>query len=69
MLHKPCIASCSRKQDTLTGRVWIERGPAQLFLEPNVVAVGAKASAYALESHQYIRLQVGAREWQGTAAK
>ena len=39
--------------------MWIECGPGQLFLQPHVVAVTPKAAAYSLQSHQYIRLQVG----------
>lgn len=48
-----------RLQDKLTGQVWIEKGPALLFLEPQWKSLGGDMSstAYALKSHQFIRLQ------------
>ncbi len=46
-------------QDRLSGRVWVERGPGLVFQEPHVTLMGAKAAAFSLEAHQYIRLQVG----------
>ena len=50
-------------QDRLTGRVWVERGPGLVFPQPHVALMGSKATAFSLEAHQYIRLQV--REGRG----
>ena len=40
-------------------QVWVERGEQLLFIEPTQLLIGKVSTAYALKSHQYIRLQVG----------
>ena len=39
--------------------MWVERGEQLLFVEPTQLLIGKVSTAYALKSHQYIRLQVG----------